>query len=68
MDILATIFILSSIIWFLVDRLKPLWAGLSWGKFITTGVVGVLAAGGIFTMELDALMGLGITTEITIFG
>ena len=34
-EMMTLLFVLSTIIWFVIDRVKPLWAALSWGKYVT---------------------------------
>ena len=41
-EMLTLLFVLSAIIWFVIDRIKPFWAELSWGKYITIAVAAIL--------------------------
>ena len=68
MDSITLILALSSIIWLIVDRMKPLWADLSWGKYITTTAAAVLGAIGVFGFELDLIHALGVVEEACVGG
>lgn len=62
------ILMFSAILWVFIDRAKKLWAGLSWGKWLTTGVavaVGFLLA---FGYGLDLLLAVGLTESMSIGG
>lgn len=65
---LTIIVLLSAIIWYCVDRFKPIWTNKSWGKYITTAVAGVLGAAVVFGYNLDLIYAMGIVNEITIIG
>ena len=68
MDSITLILALSSIIWLIVDRMKPLWADLVWGKYITTATAAVLGAIGVFGFELDLIYALGVVEEACVGG
>lgn len=68
MDSVTLILALSSIIWLIVDRMKPLWADLTWGKYITTAMAAVLGAIGVFGFELDLICALGVVEEVCVGG
>lgn len=68
MQMLTLLLALSAIIWYVVDRAKPLWANLSWGKYLTIAVVAVLAAAAVFTYGLDILCAVAVTETVTIVG
>ena len=62
------ILMFSAILWVFIDRAKKLWAGLSWGNWLTTGVavaVGCLLA---FGYGLDLLLAVGLTESMSIGG
>ena len=65
---LTIIVLLSAIIWYCVDRFKPIWTNKSWGKYITTAVAGVLGAAVVFGYNLDLIYAMGIVNEITVIG
>lgn len=65
---LTIIVLLSAIIWYCVDRFKPIWSGKSWGKYITTAAAGVLGAAVVFGYNLDLIYAMGIVSEITVIG
>lgn len=68
MSSVALILALSAIIWYVIDRFKPIWSGKSWGKYITTAVAGVLGAAVTFGYNLDLVFSIGIVPEISIVG
>lgn len=65
---LTIIVLLSAIIWYCVDRFKPIWSSKSWGKYITTAAAGALGAAVVFGYNLDLIYAMGIVSEITIIG
>ena len=67
-EMLTLLFVLSTIIWFVIDRVKPFWSGLSWGKYVTIVVVAVLGAVVVFTYGIDILVALAVTNQVTIVG
>lgn len=67
-EMLALLFVLSTIIWFVIDRVKPFWSGLSWGKYVTIAVAAVLGAVVVFTYGIDILVALAVTNQVTIVG
>lgn len=68
MDSITLILALSSIVWLIVDRLKPMWTNLVYGKYITTIVAGLLGAAGVFSFNLDLIYALKVVSEVTIGG
>ena len=58
----------SVIMWTLIDRVKKLWEGGPWGKWLTTGIAvatGFLLA---FGYGLDLLLAAGLTENTTLGG
>lgn len=68
MEGITTILMLSTIMWLLVDWLKPLWAKAKLGKYITMVVALVGSVALTFTFSLDLLVAVGLATENTIVG
>ena len=68
MDILTLIIALSSIMWFLIDRFKPIWNELSFGKWITIAVSAVAGFGLTFAFNLDVIYACGLVEEISLAG
>ena len=68
MDILTLIIALSSIMWFLIDRFKPIWSNLSFGKWITIAVSAVAGFGLTFAFNLDVIYACGLVEEISLAG
>lgn len=68
MSSVALILALSAIIWYVIDRFKPIWSNKSWGKYITTAAAGVLGAAVVFGYNLDLICAIGIVNEISIIG
>ena len=68
MDALALIVALSAVLWYCVDRFKPMWENVSWGKYITMLVAGVGSFSLVFSFNLDLVAALELVTEITIAG
>ena len=68
MEMLSLILALSAVLWFLVDRFKPLWEGLSFGKYITLLVAGIGAFALVFSFNLDIILACGLVEATTIAG
>ena len=68
MESLTLIIALSGVLWYLIDRFKPIWEGLSYGKWITTGCAALGAFALVFCFNLDILYALTLVPEITIAG
>ena len=68
MEMLSLILALSALLWFLVDRFKPLWEGLSFGKYITLLVAGIGAFALVFSFNLDLILACGLVEATTIAG
>ena len=68
MEMLSLILALSAVLWFLVDRFKPLWEGLSFGTYITLLVAGIGAFALVFSFNLDLILACGLVEATTIAG
>lgn len=68
MEMLTLILALSAVLWFLVDRFKPLWEGLSFDKYITLLVAGIGAFALVFSFNLDLILACGLVEATTIAG
>ena len=68
MDALALIIALSAVLWYCVDRFKPMWESVSWGKYITIAVAALGSFGLVFSFNLDIIAALGLVSEMTIAG
>ena len=68
MNSITLIMALSAIIWYILDRVKPLWSDKSWGKYVTTLAAGVLGAAVVFGYGLDIVCAMGMATEMTVVG
>lgn len=68
MSSIALILALSAIIWYVIDRFKPIWSEKSWGKYVTTAAAGILGAAVVFGYNLDLVFSIGIVAEISIVG
>ncbi len=68
MEMLQLIIVTSIIMWYIIDRFKPLWEGTTYGKYITTGVSGVFAAALAFGYHLDIMQALAVAQEASLMG
>lgn len=68
MDALALIIALSAVLWYCVDKFKPLWENLSWGKYITMLVAAAGSCGLVFSFDLDILSAIALVPEVTLAG
>lgn len=68
MNSITLIMALSAIIWYCIDRCKPMWAEKAWGKYVTTAVAGLLGAAVVFGYDLDLVCAMGMAAEVSIVG
>ena len=68
MDALTLIIALSAVLWYCVDRFKPLWETLAWGKYVTMAVAAFGAFALVFSFNLDVLAAIALVSEITTAG
>lgn len=68
MSSIALILALSAIVWYIVDRCKPLWSAKKWGKYVTSAAAGLLGAAMTFGYGLDLIHAIGLAENITIIG
>lgn len=68
MGSIALILALSAIIWYVIDRFKPIWSEKGWGKYVTSAVAGLLGAAVVFGYDLDLIYALGIIGQSSVVG
>ena len=68
MNKLTLIFALSTIIWYIVDRVKPVWAKLKYSKYITIGLAAVLSCIVTIVYNLDIIYGFELVESPNIVG
>mgnify|MGYP000074364700 CR=1 FL=1 len=68
MDMIGLITALSVIMWYLIDRIKPLWSEVKYGKYITIALAAVFGFALVFSFGLDLIVGLGLWSEVTLMG
>jgi hypothetical protein len=68
MKMLTLIIGLSMIMWYVIDRFKPLWSELSYGKYITIGLSAVFGFGLAFGFGLDLVNAIGLYGAATPIG
>ena len=67
-NLIMLIFAMSTFMWYLIDKFKPIWANLSWGKYITIAVSAIFAFGLAVGFDLDIVYALGLMENITVAG
>ena len=65
---LEIILLVSTVMWYIIDRLKVMWADLTYGKWITVGVSAVFAFVLAFFYHLDFMAAVGVTEAPTVIG
>lgn len=68
MDSLTLIFALSTVLWYCVDRFKPLWENISWGKYVTILIAAAGSFALVFSFNLDLIAAVQLVPEMTIAG
>ena len=68
MSSIALILALSAIVWYIVDRCKPMWSSKPWGKYVTSVAAGLLGAAMTFGYGLDLIHAVGLAPNMSIIG
>lgn len=68
MGTISVICALSFVIWYIVDRFKPIWDGRAYSKYITIGIAGILGLVAVLTFNLDILQATGLVPDVSAFG
>jgi hypothetical protein len=68
MTALALTIALSAVLWYCIDRFKPVWEDVSWGKYITMLVAAVGSFGLVFSFNLDIIAALELVESVSIAG
>lgn len=68
MNDMTFIFVVSSILWLLIDWAKPIWEKAAQAKYISMAVALVGAIALTVTFGLDLLVALELTETVTIIG
>ncbi len=63
MEMLQIIILASIIMWYIIDRFKPLWEGRKYGKYITIAVSALFGFGLSFGYGLDIMAALGVVAN-----
>ena len=66
MEAFSTIATFSAAIWYIIDRIKPLWANVSWGKWITIAVSAIFCGIGTGAFNLNIITELGFDTSLPV--
>ena len=61
MEALSTIATFSAVVWYIIDRIKPLW-----GKWITIAVSAILCGAGTALFNLNIIAAFGFETSLPI--
>lgn len=68
MEMLTLIIALSAILWYLIDRMKPMWEGKAWSKYVTMAVAAIGGFGLAFGFDLDIVFACGLVEEASTLG
>ena len=68
MDNIVLIMALSAILWYLIDRFKPLWDKQSWGKYVTMACAAIGGFALAFGFNLDIIYASGLVAAPTVLG
>ena len=64
MESVSLIATFSAIVWYVIDRIKPMWSSLSWGKWITVVVSAILCGFGTAVFNLNIVEVFGFETSL----
>ena len=65
---LEIIVLVSIVMWYIIDRAKPMWENLTYGQWITVGVSAVLGFCLAFFYNLDFMAAIGVSENVTVIG
>ena len=68
MEMLILVITLSTVMWYVIDRFKPLWESNSFGKYITIAVSSIFGFALSFGFKVDILYALSVVTEKSVIG
>lgn len=68
MEMIQMIIAVSIIMWYVIDRFKPLWESWTYGKYVTIAVSALFGVALCFGYHLDIMVALGIVPQISVFG
>ena len=68
MEMLFLVITLSTVMWYVIDRFKPLWETWSFGKYVTIAVSAGFAFALSFGFNVDILYALSVVTEKSVIG
>lgn len=60
MEMLQIIIVVSIVMWYIIDRFKPLWEDWQYGKYVTIAVSAAFAFALAFGYRLDLMTALGV--------
>lgn len=60
MEMLQIIIAVSIVMWYIIDRFKPLWEDWKYGKYVTIAVSAAFAFALAFGYRLDIMTALGV--------
>ena len=65
---LEIIILVSIVMWYIIDRAKPMWENLTYGKWITVGLSAVIGFALAFFYNLDFMAAIGVSEGVTVMG
>lgn len=68
MELLTLILALSVVMWYCIDRVKPLWENAAKGNYITMAVAAVFGFALAFAYDLDLVFALELVAEASLTG
>lgn len=68
MEMLQIIIVVSIIMWYIIDRFKPLWENWKYGKYVTIALSAVFAFALAFGYKLDIMAALGVVADASVLG
>lgn len=68
MEMLFLIVGLSTIMWYIIDRFKPMWETLTAGKYITIAVSALFGFALAFGYDLDIVCAAGLAEAVSPLG
>lgn len=68
MEMLQIIIAVSIVMWYIIDRFKPMWEDWKYGKYVTIAVSAVFAFALAFGYRLDIMTALGVAPAGAVAG
>ena len=64
MEAISLLATFSAVVWYIIDRVKVIWSGKTWSKWITMGAAAILCGLGTWVFNLNIVTAFGFETTL----